>query len=349
MHLILILLVFFLPEASAHTFVSKSNVPKLMYRFKRPVKKLDGKEYITVKGKGYVILAKKYTTNPDGYSYWKTIKIRIKDKAAVKEWPYTIQQLLKDYEQSSDPKQPVVSINLYASPISFAVLNKSRNINTGYSLRSLNSEKHELSQETSINEMFQESFGVETSSMTLNSSLVYDYNDFYGNWTYFAVANYRRQKFNGDYPLKHQYGLGFLGLKYKFIRQGNYVKKLDLSYIPIFERVESDFNIAYPGEDPTNSQSILRHSFRLRTEAEYHSWRFRYMLFYRPAYYFNINTLDMQDIDLSSTLEISTNITDRIQLSYTNTYTKDIRLFRANGMREDNTINSFSINVTFEF
>ena len=56
-------------------------------------------------------------------------------------------------------------------------------------------------------------------------------------------------------------------------------------------------------------------------------------------------TLEMQDIDLNSTLTIGKNLSEKVQLNFTNVYTRDIRLFRANGMRPENTINSFSINV----
>lgn len=35
-------------------------------------------------------------------------------------------------------------------------------------------------------------------------AVVYDLNNFYGNWTYFAIANYRRQKYNGDYPIRDE-------------------------------------------------------------------------------------------------------------------------------------------------
>ncbi|MBA2404102.1 MAG: hypothetical protein H0V66_04970, partial [Bdellovibrionales bacterium] len=190
----------------AVTVKSPSPIPKLFYRIPKS-KKLDNKEFITVKSDSFVILAKRQKEK-ENYIYWKTVKIRVRKKEAIASWPYYIRELLKPLEQESTPKEPVVGINLYASPISFAVLNNARNIYAGYSLRTLTSTKHELSHDLSINETYQkdESFDNETSSLVLNSSLIYDYNNFHGNWTYFAIANYRRQKFNGDYPIKHQYG-----------------------------------------------------------------------------------------------------------------------------------------------
>ncbi|MBA2405112.1 MAG: hypothetical protein H0V66_10110, partial [Bdellovibrionales bacterium] len=150
----------------------------------------------------------------------------------------------------------------------------------------------------------------------------------------------------GDYPIKHQYGLGVFGLKYKFIKNGKYIKNLDLSYVPIYEELISDFEVTFPGEEPSKTQKNIRNSFRLRFKGELANWSMDYVLFYRPAYYFKINTLDMQDVDLNSTLTIGRVISEKIQLNFTNIYTKDIRLFRANGMRPDNTVNSFSINMT---
>jgi hypothetical protein len=332
-------------SAFAVSVPSPTPIPKLYYRIPK-AKKLENKDFLTIKGADFVILAKRQEEKGD-HIYWKTVKIRVKNKEAIETWPYSIKQLMHPLEQESTPKEPFLGVSLFAAPISFAVLNSARNIYAGYNLRTLTSTKHELSHDLTVNDSYQKdaTFNVETSSMVLNSSLIYDYNNFYGNWTYFAIANYRRQKFNGDYPIKHQYGLGVLGLKYKFIKNGKYVKNLDLSYVPIYEELISDFEVSYPGEEPSKTQKNIRNSFRLRFVAGYEDWVFNYVLFYRPAYYFKIDTLDMQDIDLNSTLSIGKNLSERVQLNFTNTYTKDIRLFRANGMRPDNTINSFSINV----
>jgi len=333
-------------SAWALSIQTQANEPKLYYRLKDK-KKYESKEYITVKSPSFSILAKRYDVQ-DGYIYWKTQKIKVKNKDVIESWPEHIKLGLRPLLDQNEPSLPVLSVNIYASPISFSVLNKARNIDAGYSMRSLTSTKHELSHDFTMNEMFQKSFGEETSTLSLNSSLIYDYNNFYKKFTYFAIINYRRQKFNGDYPIKDQYGLGIAGLKYKFIKNGNIIKNLDLSYIPIYEELSSDFNVAYPGEKESKSLKLIRHSFRFRISLFFNDWTLNYAVFYRPAYYIKNNTLDMQDIDLNSTFSIAKNITDRIQLSFTNTYTKDIRLYRANGMRPDNTINSFSINLATE-
>jgi hypothetical protein len=332
-------------SALAVTVPSPSKIPKLYYRIPK-AKKLENKDYLTIKSDDFVILAKRQEEKDD-HIYWKTVKIRVKNQAAIESWPYGIKQLMAPLTQDKTPKEPFLGVSLYASPISFAVLNKARNIYAGYSIRTISASKHELTHDLSINETYQkdESYGTETSSLVLNSSLIYDYNNFYDKWTYFAIANYRRQKFNGDYPIKHQYGLGVLGLKYKFIKNGTYIKNLDMSYVPIYEELISDFEVQYPGEVPSKTQKDIRHSFRFRFNIAYTDWNLNYVLFYRPAYYFKINTLDMQDIDLNSTLTIGKTLSEKVQLNFTNVYTRDIRLFRANGMRPENSINSFSINV----
>lgn len=332
-------------QVLAITVKTTATTPKLFYRI-QDSEKLKGKDYLTVKGKAFVLLAKR-KEEKEGYVYWKTVKIRVKDKDIISTWPYHIQKLMKPIEQASTPHEPYLGISLFASPISFAVLNNARNIYAGYNLRTLKSTKHELSHDFAINDSYQKdtTFGFEASSLILNSNLIYDYNNFYGNWTYFAILSYRRQKYNGDYPIKHQYGLGILGLKYKFIKDGKYIKNLDLSYVPLYEALTSDFDVNFPGEKPTKMQRTIRHSFRFRFSAAYEEWVFNYSISYKPAYYFRRDTLDMQDIDLNSTLTIGRTISEKIQLNFTNIYTKDIRLLRASGMRPDNTINSFSINV----
>lgn len=334
-------------SAFAVTVPSPTLIPKLFYRIPKS-KKLENKDYLTIKGADFVILAKRQEEKGD-FIYWKTIKIRVKNKEAMEVWPYTIKQLMEPLEQERNPEEPFLSASFFANPISFALLNNSRNIYTGYNIRSLSSTKHELSHDLSLNETYQkdEIYGQETSSLVLNSSLIYDYNNFYGNWTYFAIANYRRQKYNGDYPIKHQYGLGVLGLKYKFIKNAKYIKNLDISYVPIYEELISDFEVTNPGEQPSKALKDIRNSFRGRFNMVYESWVLNYVLFYRPAYYFKTKTLDMQDIDLNSTLSVGKQLTEKIQLNFTNILTKDIRLYRANGMRPDNTINSFSVNVAF--
>lgn len=329
----------------AVTVPSPSPIPKLYYRIPKS-KKLENKDFLTIKGKDFVLLAKRQEEKGD-FIYWKTIKIRVRNEDVVKDWPYTVQQFMNPIKQKETPREPVLAASIFASPISFALLNNSRNIYAGYNLRTLTSTKHELSHDFNITENYQRDdlYDQETSSMILNTSLVYDYNNFWGNWTYFAIANYRRQKFNGDYPIKHQYGLGILGLKYKIIKNGQYIKNFDISYVPIYEELVSDFEVTFPGEEPSTSMRTLRNSFRLRYVMALGDWSLNYSLFYRPAYYFAYDILDMQDIDLNSTLSIGTSLNERVQLNFTNTYTKDIRLYRANGMRADNTINSFSINV----
>lgn len=343
--LVFLFLILSCSQLLAITVKSNSLIPKLFYQTKE-ISKFKDKDYLTVKGKDFIILAKRQEIK-EGSIYWKTLKIRVKNKNIIATWPYDIQKLMKPIEQSTTPKEPFIGGNLFASPISFSVLNNARSIYAGYNFRTLRSTKHELSHDFTINETYQkdENFDFETSSLVLNSNLVYDYNNFYGNWTYFAILSYRRQKFNGDYPIKHQTGLGILGLKYKFIKNGKYIKNLDLSYVPLYEALISDFDVNFPGEKPTKKQQTIRHSLRFRFSAAYEDWTMNYVISYRPAYYFRRDTLDMQDIDLNSTLTIGRTITEKIQLNFSNTYTKDIRLQRASGMRPDNTINSFSINV----
>jgi hypothetical protein len=329
---------------------SPTLIPKLYYRIPKS-SKLENKEYLTIKGQDFTILAKRQEEKED-HIYWKTIKIRIKNKEAVDAWPYAIKQLVKALEVDSTPEEPFLGASIFASPIDFQLLNRTRSINAGYRLNTIGSTKHKLSHdfavrgEASKNETTKE----ETSNLAFTGNLVYDYAYFYGMWSYFAIASYNRQKTGDIYTVKDQLGLGLVGLEYKFIKDGTYIKKLDLSYVPLFETFSSEqpFKNAFSSEE-TKSQTTIRHSFRFRIVGEYDGWTISYVLFYRPNYYREYNTIDMQDVKLESTFRIAKNLTEKVDFTFENRYTYDILAYRGGTPRPDNVINSFAVNVNLQF
>ena len=179
-------------SALAVSVPSPSLIPKLYYRIPKSAK-LENKEYLTIKGQDFTILAKRQEEKED-HIYWKTIKIRVKNKEAVDAWPYTIKQLVKALEVDSTPEEPFLGVSVFASPIDFQLLNRTRSINAGYRLNTIGSTKHKLSHdfavrgEASTNETTKE----ETSNLAFTGNLVYDYAYFYGMWSYFAIASYNR-------------------------------------------------------------------------------------------------------------------------------------------------------------
>jgi hypothetical protein len=331
---------------------SKSKVPKFFYRTKDEAK-YQGKEYLTVKSEDFNLLTKKHEVK-DGKIFWKTIKIKIKNEQAVANWPYEIQDLIKKIKQKSNPRVPLFNLSLFANPISFTTVNQQRTINAGYRIGTTSaiSEKHELGHDTAINhvEGRSDSDGSKQEMISYSSNLIYDFNRFYGNWTYFAITGYKRERFNGIYNIRDQVRLGLFGLKYAFIRNGEVIKKMDISYIPLYEWMGSDNDVQPPGEPPSKTVQTIRHSVRYRFALDHKGWGLNYSLNYQPAYYFRTETLDMQDIDLRSNLQIRRPLSEKLSLNYSNEYTYDIRRIRSGqqGARRDNAINTFSLEWSTE-
>jgi hypothetical protein len=337
-------------ESYAVSVPSPTLIPKLYYRIPKS-KKLENKEYLTIKGQDFTILAKRQEEKGE-HIYWKTIKIRIKNKEAIETWPYTIRQLIKPLEQDSTPQEPFLNVTFFASPVDFQLLNRTNSINAGYRLSSAGSSKHELSHDFAVrgDSSTNESTKAKTSNLAFAGNLIYDYANFYGKWSYFAIASYNRQRSGDVYTIKDQIGLGILGLKYKFIKDGEIIKNLDISYVPLYETYSSEqpFRNAFSSKE-TKNQTTIRHSFRFRIKAVVKDWNVNYTLFYRPNYYKEYNTVDMLDVKLNSTLMLTKNLTEKIDFSFTNTYTYDILAYRSGTPRPDNVINSFAINVNLQF
>jgi len=331
---------------------SKSKIPKFFYRTKDETK-YQNKEYLTVKSDDFNILTKKHEVK-DGKIYWKTVKIKIKNQQAVEKWPYELQDMIKKIKQKTTPREPLFNLSLFANPISFTTINQQRTINAGYRIGTTSaiSEKHEFGHDSSIyHSQGRNDFDHSQQEMiTYTSNLVYDFNRFYGNWTYFAITGYKRERINGIYNIKDQIRLGLFGLKYAFIRNGEIIKKMDISYIPLYEWVSSDNDIQPPGEPLSKTVETVRHSLRYRLAMDIKDWTINYVFNYQPAYYFRTQTLDMQDIDLRSTLLIRRLLTEKLSLIYSNEYTYDIRRIRSGrqGSRRDNAVNSFALEWSTE-
>ena len=331
---------------------SKSKIPKLFYRVNDDPKYAN-KEYVTVKSDDFNLLAKKHEVK-EGKIYWKTIKIKIKNEQAVSTWPYTLQEMIKNLREKSTPREPLFDLSIFANPVSFATVNQQRTINAGYRITSKStiSEKHEFGHDSAINHSqgISDFDGTKLENISYSSNLNYDFNRFYGKWTYFAITGYRRERMNGIYNIKDQVRLGITGVKYAFIRDGEFIKKLDFSYIPLFEWVSSDNDIQAVGEPPSKTTETVRNSFRYRLRVNFLQWSFEHTVNYQPAYLFKTDTLDMQDIDLKSMFVLRRPLSERLSFTYSNDYSYDIRRIRSGqaGQRRDNAINSFSLDWTLE-
>ncbi len=285
------------------------------------------------------------------------------DATPPEKWYRYINRELKTVETPEYTKRKVSdalsSDNLYfaafASPYSIQRVNDNKSINYGIALGTQRNEKYELTFNFSQNITSQKSQFDENKSETFATSanLIFDINRITPKLTYFMLGEFYRERQSSSligsiYPVKNQTRIGLTGLKYYLYENGETVKRLDISYIPIWERRvfetigydETIFEI----EKNSTSNSGLRHSLRLRINGVIsESTSFANTLFYRPKMDSDTYELDFDDVDIRNTFILSQQISKSIYFEYQNTYTNDIRLKRENNLEPINMIHQFNL------
>lgn len=185
----------------------------------------------------------------------------------------------------------------------------------------------------------------------------YDYNKFWGDFTYFLLGSYERRREGDIQILEHQIRAGVLGIKYD-IYEGKTLRTLDLSYIPLYELIEEN------PESPDSSliNPIFQH---ITTRNIRHSIRFRFKLrfqepaidlentfFWRPATFLTGNkkgSTSFRDVDLENRFKFSYKLTSLFALTYRNIYTWDVRQKEVLGLPTSDMVHKFLIefNKTF--
>lgn len=255
-------------------------------------------------------------------------------------------------------KEPPMILNtrVYASPISKQSLNDAKNINYGFNISNQDRTKYEIEGGYNYNTYSQTDpfLKQKASGSFYSSNNSFDINNIYGNWSYFAMMNFKRQRMGVLYPIKSQIDGGLTGVKYKFFKN-QYVSDLSLSYIPVLEYrasevIEYHFNeetFAYTSNKVTKTTNLLRHSFRFRFRARYMDYELKETFFIKPKQDLANHQAEIKDCDLSNNISFNYYLTQNFQFGYSNQYFYDIRLKRNNNLPSTNMIHTFNLNYNF--
>ena len=246
-----------------------------------------------------------------------------------------------------------IDVDIYAAPLKFQTLYNLRDITYGIKLTNFKDSKKGLKFEVYFDYEFKGSKVYDPFSNKEvilgqhKSTLLYDINRIYKNFTYFLMVDYKRTRYGDIHPIQRRLGWGILGVKYDFYESES-IPDFSLSYVPLFEnevyeRSEGDTI----REDHVNH---LRHSIRFRFE-----WKITprlslsEQLFYRPLYDYRKNKHDFNDNLLENVTQLSYQASDRLKLSVRGTYTHDIRQRRLYGFNPTNFETEFFIDYKLKF
>lgn len=263
-------------------------------------------------------------------------------------------KIAEDETRKSPPM--ILNTRVYASPISKQSLNDAKNINYGFMISNQDRTKYEVEGGYNYNTYSQTdpfTKGKATGSF-YSSNNTFDINNVYGNWSYFAMMNFKRQRMGILYPIKNQIDGGLTGIKYKFFKN-QYISDISLSYIPVIEYRQSELmeyhfdeeTFEYSSKKVVKTTNLLRHSVRFRFRARYMDYELKETFFIKPKQDFANHHAEIKDCDLSNNITFSYYLTQNFQFSYTNQYFYDIRLKRNNNLPSTNMIHTLNFNYNF--
>jgi hypothetical protein len=246
-------------------------------------------------------------------------------------------------------------VSIFAAPISETVYNKNKtqSLNYGTSINNMG-EKYELSASLYKNETKNiDAFsGTTTTNGSTNANITFDINRITPKISYFMYLNYAQARYGELYTPRSHIDGGPVGFKY-YLYEGETLKRLDVSYIPVWDQRISDF---YYFDPITFQQSIkqtkingIRHSLRLRLRAQFTptfsitntTW---YKPFMNPANW----KIDEQDQAFKNTFTIGFKLTENLFFDYTHTYTYDIILKRISGISPFSTTQAINLRFNFQ-
>lgn len=270
--------------------------------------------------------------------------------------PKKVSELKIAQDEASKPPPMILNTRIYAAPISKQSLNDAKNINYGFNISNQDRTKYELEGGYNYNTYSQTDpfLKQKASGSFYSSNNSFDINNIYGNWSYFAMMNYKKQRMGTMYPIKNQVDGGITGVKYKFFKN-QYISDLSLSYIPVLEYRQSEVQeyhfdettFVFSEKKVTKTTNLLRHSFRFRFRARYMDYELKETWFFKPKQDLANHHAEIKDCDMSNNISFNYYLTQNFQFGYTNQYFYDIRLKRNNGLPSTNMIHT--LNFTYNF
>lgn len=180
--------------------------------------------------------------------------------------------------------------------------------------------------------------------------IAYDWNNIWGDFTYFMLGTYANQSAGDVNLIEHRIRGGVIGIKYDFYK-GKTVKDISLSLIPLYEylheNVESGtlVNTIYS----KNVTSFLRLSFRFRVKILFEDGKYQIKntAYFRPAYDFDKSIMEWNNNDIENTLKFTINISNLVAFSYDNKFTYDKRRKDVYKIPTTDLVNTFYIDLNF--
>jgi hypothetical protein len=151
----------------------------------------------------------------------------------------------------------------------------------------------------------------------------FDYNDIFPDWTWFCLADWKKERDGNINPYYYRLHLGPFGIKYNFY-QSSSIDEISLSYVPLLEFIERDV-INDDGTLDIFTDNYARHSFRFRFK-----WRPHYaftltdVAWYRPYHNLSDKHIDFKDVKFENNLTSSYQLSENFSISYSHIIIWDV-------------------------
>ncbi len=170
-------------------------------------------------------------------------------------------------------------------------------------------------------------FGTASNTMVdiskYHAAAQFDYNDIFPDWTWFCLADWKKERDGNINPYYYRLHLGPFGIKYNFY-QSTSIDEISLSYVPLLEFIERDI-INDDGTQDIFTDNYARHSFRFRFK-----WRPNYaftltdVAWYRPYHNLADKHIDFKDVKFENNLTSSYQLNENFSISYSHILIWDV-------------------------
>ncbi|MBF0297846.1 MAG: hypothetical protein HQK51_03955 [Oligoflexia bacterium] len=247
---------------------------------------------------------------------------------------------------------PDMSFGLSISPISIRSPNNEQTISYGVDAKNLNREKY----------VFDGSYKYSTLSYTINaardkystssttSTNTFDVKNKWGNLDYSSLYQFKRQQTGTYYPIKSQWSIGPVGIKYRF-RPTTKVTELSMALVPLLEFYTADSkeyvdSVNYNIVEVKDNYIRFAYNLNLKMDLVEHL-KLEDVLFYKPYYDVGKISPDFSNVDFSNKLTLKYEIYPDVSISYVSNLYWDIR--KRKNLKEASTEweNGFYVFYTF--
>lgn len=264
----------------------------------------------------------------------KAEEVKRKEKEQNKKREEQEKLLLKKYALNKYKRFqiPNIVIGLNASPLSFKSPYHDRYLSYGLTTTNVDQKEYEFKAQVQQKNISYTN-PIQGDKYTANKTYIeaiFDNKDFWKSFNSYSFFELKMERVGTVYPIKHQFSIGPLGLKYPFQRFSK-VQRLDIVYVPLIEFYASDRNnfqrsLENKQDISEGQDSYLRHAILIYLGINFtRTLKLTNDFSWRPKNNFTTGKLDLQDVDLSDKLAIHYNIFPQLAFSYQSHYSWDPR------------------------